>query len=70
MDRILSTSHWPVRNGPGLLRRLVGAMGLRRSRHRLGELDDHLLKDIGLTRMQAGREATRPSWDAPAHWLR
>jgi uncharacterized protein YjiS (DUF1127 family) len=45
-------------------------MGLRRSRHRLGELDDHLLKDIGLSRTQAGREATRPSWDAPAHWLR
>jgi uncharacterized protein YjiS (DUF1127 family) len=36
------------------------------SRHRqrsaLGELDDHLLKDIGVTRDEALRETAKPFW--------
>jgi uncharacterized protein YjiS (DUF1127 family) len=36
----------------------------------LAELDDHMLRDIGLTREQARHEAERPSWDAPSHWYR
>lgn len=55
---------------PRPLRRLLSAIALRRSRVRLAELDDHLLRDIGLTRGQAAAEGERSSWDAPDHWLR
>lgn len=70
MDHILSAllPHRASRARP--LRRLLGAMGMRRSRHRLGELDDHLLRDIGLTRGEASLEAEKVSWNAPAHWFR
>ncbi|MGV6847788.1 MAG: DUF1127 domain-containing protein [Marinibacterium sp.] len=34
----------------------------RRSRRVLADLDDHLLKDIGLTREIARKEAIRPFW--------
>lgn len=47
---------------------LFARLALRRSRARLGHLDDHLLRDIGLTPEQAQREADRSFWDAPAHW--
>ncbi|OMH32817.1 DUF1127 domain-containing protein [Motiliproteus sp. MSK22-1] len=33
-----------------------------RSRADLGELSDHMLKDIGITRSQAQDEATKPFW--------
>ncbi len=33
-----------------------------RERHRLGELDDRLLEDIGLTRECAQAEASKPFW--------
>ena len=39
-----------------------------RERRGLRHLDDHLLRDIGLTREQAIEEAARPFWDAPAAW--
>ena len=35
----------------------------RRSRHMLLELTDYQLKDIGLSRCDAEREAQRPFWD-------
>lgn len=54
----------------GFISRLRAALALRRSRHRLAALDAHLLRDIGLTRDAALREAARSNWDAPAHWLR
>jgi uncharacterized protein YjiS (DUF1127 family) len=38
------------------------------SRRRLSRLDDHLLRDIGLTRSEAETEARRPFWDPPLHW--
>lgn len=34
----------------------------RRSRVNLGKLDDRLLKDVGLTRLQADREINRYFW--------
>lgn len=50
------------------LRRLIRAVGqaggMRRSRRRLASLDDHLLRDVGLSRWDAAAEATRPCWDA------
>ena len=35
----------------------------RRERQRLGELDEHLLSDIGVTREQAGKEAAKWMWE-------
>ena len=53
-----------------LLARLRLALTLRRHRRRLTDLDPHLLRDIGLTEGEARREAGRPLWDVPGHWLR
>jgi uncharacterized protein YjiS (DUF1127 family) len=52
------------------LRRWVGMITLRRSRHRLGQLDDHLLRDIGIHPDHARIEAARPIWDVPPTWRR
>ena len=52
----------------GLPRALLRRSAVARSRRSLALLDDHLLRDIGLTRAQAMAEAERPSWDAPRHW--
>jgi uncharacterized protein YjiS (DUF1127 family) len=49
--------------------RLLFALEMHRQRARLSQLDDHLLRDIGLTRAEAAAEACRPVWDAPAHWF-
>lgn len=50
--------------------RLFGAIAsLYRQRRALAELDDRLLDDIGVTKTQARREAERPVWDVPQHWL-
>jgi uncharacterized protein YjiS (DUF1127 family) len=58
--------------GPSALsrlpRRLLAAATLARSRRALAHLDDHMLRDIGLTRAEAAAEAERRTWDAPAHW--
>ena len=60
--------------GAGLERRLPRAavarlrhalalwFGRARQRHDLAGLDAHLLKDIGVTPGQAGREAAKPFW--------
>lgn len=60
------------RSGAGLWSwlwaRLERSRGLARQRQALLELDETLLRDIGLTREQALREAGRPIWDAPRHW--
>lgn len=54
---------------PGrLFFRLLAAQALVQSRRRLTRLDDHILRDIGLTRAEAEDEASRPAWDAPLHW--
>lgn len=34
------------------------------SRRHLAELDDYMLKDIGMTRVDADREALKPFWRA------
>ena len=53
-----------------LFRWLADRKGLRRSRLRLAVLDDHLLRDIGVSREAARAEADRKGWDAPDHWQR
>ena len=35
-----------------------------RQRHRLGEMDDHLLRDIGLSRADLEHEIEKPFWRA------
>jgi uncharacterized protein YjiS (DUF1127 family) len=39
---------------------------VRRERRQLLEMNDHMLRDVGLTRAQARQEAARPFWDVPA----
>ena len=51
-----------------LLSALPRLITMHRERRALLRLDDHLLRDIGLTRETALREAARPVWDAPAAW--
>jgi hypothetical protein len=70
MDHAIINVRGSRRGSPGPLGRLLAGMAFGRSRRRLGDLDDHLLRDIGLTRAQARQEATRPAWNAPTHWLR
>jgi uncharacterized protein YjiS (DUF1127 family) len=52
----------------GFPARILTASALARSRRRLHLLDDHLLRDVGLTRAEALSEAGRSAWDAPSHW--
>ena len=65
----------PARRGPGLYRRAGrqvrhGLDSLRlwqeraRGRRQLRRFDDHLLRDIGITRLQAEAEADKPFWRA------
>ena len=70
MERTLSTSRGSHRGSLRPIHRLVSLMSLGRSRRRLGELEEHLLRDIGLTSAEARRESERPIWNAPEHWLR
>jgi uncharacterized protein YjiS (DUF1127 family) len=55
---------WPMR----LLDRLHTAQALHRQHVALTNLDDALLRDIGITREQAVAEAGKPVWDVPNHW--
>ncbi len=50
--------------------RIAAWNALRHQRRTLCQMDDHMLRDIGLTRSDALREARRPAWDVPSHWLR
>ncbi len=70
MERVISTSCGPHRGGFSLVERLLDLMSLGRSRRRLRDLEEHLLRDIGVTAAEARREAEKPIWNAPAHWLR
>jgi len=46
-----------------LIRRVLWALYVRRARRALLSLDDHTLKDIGLTRFDAWRESNRGLFD-------
>jgi len=66
----------PLRLRPGLVAWLLRAIELvldwqevARQRRALLTLDERLLKDIGITRADAEREASRPFWDmAQERW--
>jgi uncharacterized protein YjiS (DUF1127 family) len=52
------------------LRALQALVATARQRRHLARLDNHLLRDIGLSRAEAAAEVSRSIWDAPAHWHR
>lgn len=68
MDHAVACPVVPPRRS--VLKLVLAALALRRSRLRLRDLDAHLLRDIGLSPAEAACEAQRPAWDAPDHWLR
>jgi len=41
---------------------MTTALNRRRDRQRLGKLDAHLLRDIGLDPLEARRECAKPFW--------
>ncbi|MGQ0566125.1 MAG: DUF1127 domain-containing protein [Gemmobacter sp.] len=49
---------------------LLDLLAMHRSRRSLNALDDHILRDIGLTREQAQAEADRAAWDVSPTWRR
>ena len=54
----------PLRAGLArVVARLLDWHELARQRQALAALDDHMLKDIGLSRADARQEADRPFWD-------
>lgn len=53
---------WRPRSA-GWLTRLLAAVAAQSQRRGLAYLDDAILRDIGLTRDEALREATRGFWD-------
>lgn len=56
----------PLRARSGVVARLIQSVGIfltrRRDRQRLGRLDAHLLRDIGLAPQDARRESDKPFW--------
>lgn len=48
---------------------ILRALAVRRERRALAELPPEILRDIGISRHEALREAERPIWDVPRHWL-
>ena len=55
---------------PALLGMILKAFSIWRERQQLHDLEDHLLRDIGITRGDADMETKRAVWDAPNRWLR
>ncbi len=57
---------FPLRARPGVVARLIqtvtAVVTRRRDRQRLGQLDTHLLRDIGLDPQDARRESAKPFW--------
>jgi uncharacterized protein YjiS (DUF1127 family) len=48
--------------------RLGIALAVYRQRQALATLDDHMLRDLGLSHDAALAEASRPLWDMPRQW--
>jgi uncharacterized protein YjiS (DUF1127 family) len=53
----------------GVVETLLRWQELSMQRRRLLELDAHMLKDIGLSRADAVREAKRPFWELRTHTI-
>ena len=57
-----ASSHRRLGWGLRFLRWYARCSARSRQRQALAELDDHFLKDIGVTRQQAIAEAAKPFW--------
>lgn len=62
-DRLGTARSAGRHSGPSLMTRIATWHRVWRERNRLLELDDRMLADLGLTREDATREASRPFWD-------
>lgn len=60
----------PVRGLNRLLAHVLTALDVARQRRALLRLDDRMLKDIGISRYDAVREAERNFWDIPKDRMR
>ena len=60
----------PTLRMTAVLRGLADMIALHKQRHQLAALDTVRLNDLGLTRQDVQREASRMPWDVPAHWRR
>lgn len=58
----------PLRSRPGFFAGIVNHLALaftrQRDRKRLGQLDAHLLRDIGLDAQDAQSECAKPFWQS------
>jgi len=61
-DAIRPQRRLPVAAVQGLLGKIGVAWRRRRSRNLLSQLDDYMLRDIGVTRAEAQLEASKPFW--------
>lgn len=68
MIRVLALIR-PLARPRGWLATVLRARALRRSRRALGFLDPRLMRDAGIDVEAAQREAARPFWDVPEHWI-
>ena len=69
--QVKTTSHYsPQPHRTSAWAWLHGAMANRRSRNNLRTLDAHMLSDVGLSEREAQKEAKRPLWDVPGHWMK
>ena len=48
--------------------KLFAMVAVARQRRQLLQLDDHLLRDIGLQRKDAVEESKSALWNVPNHW--
>ena len=62
LDRMATRRAGTAAAKPGFLAMLELWLERRRQRRALLELNDHLLKDIGLSRADAWQEGTKPFW--------
>ena len=61
-DAVQPQRRSPITVVQGLLGKVGAAWRRRRSRNLLSQLDDYMLKDIGVTRAEAHLEANKPFW--------
>ncbi len=52
----------------GLTQSILHPIAIWRQRQVLKSLDDHMLRDIGVSYRCAKQEFARPIWNVPSHW--